>query len=137
MFIKVVLPAPFSPSSTRMSPSAKARSTPRQAATAPKLLEIPRIERSDGVAADAGVLTETPVDPTRFASLVRRRGVLVDVDAEIAGEDRRLLVRDHLLHFGRQFRIPAVIGRQIRAALGHERERTEVRSRIGAGLHLL
>src|SRR5919106_5592236 len=42
MFISVVLPAPFSPSSPRTSPAWRTRSTDRLACTAPKRLSMPR-----------------------------------------------------------------------------------------------
>ena len=43
MFISVVLPAPFSPSSAWISPRCSARSTPSRATTSPKRLTMPRM----------------------------------------------------------------------------------------------
>ena len=46
MFISVVLPAPFSPSSPRISPGATARSTLSFARTGPKRFVMPRSSTS-------------------------------------------------------------------------------------------
>src|SRR5262245_44710590 len=102
MFIRVVLPAPFSPSSPRISPRSSVRSMSSLARRPAKLFEMPRISISGaGIGSVGG----------------RRR--LVDIDAEGAVEDLPLLLLHQFLHIRRQLLLEDMIGREIGAALGH------------------
>src|SRR5215211_6446408 len=107
MFISVVLPAPFSPSSARISPRRSSRSMPWLATSAPNRLPIPDSERTMGALGSAATCL----------SGRRLRLRIIDVDAEHAVQDLLFLVLDELHHVGRH---ELVVDREARAAMRHE-----------------
>src|ERR1051325_4754057 len=70
----VDLPAPFWPSSTRISPRSTSRSTPRTAATSPKLLWRPWTRITGGVLASAALEQRLEVVADLELNLVARSG---------------------------------------------------------------
>src|ERR671923_629480 len=117
MFISVVLPAPFSPSSPRTSPAWRTRSTERLACTAPKRLSMPRnsssgadslmdIGQNRGAAAST-VPAAAPVDQAR-RELLGLRGALVDRHPEGSIHDLLGTFGNHRLDVLRQLVVPGV-----------------------------
>src|ERR1044072_2674327 len=106
MFISVVLPAPFSPSSARISPRRSSRSIASFATKAPKRLPMPASVRTSG-----------------WLSADKRSGRfglgVVDVDAEHAVEDLLLFFLDELHHVGRHH---LLVHHEARAVMRHEAE---------------
>ena len=128
----------------------------RQACTAPKRFEMPRMAtrggerrspppcgeglgegsgKSTGEDAARGHARRYPSPqplPARgrgaVARLLRNRRALVHRHAEIAAQDRRFLLLDHLHHVGRQLRLPVMERRERGAALGHGGEAAEIRA---------
>src|SRR3954453_12551962 len=125
MFIRLVLPAPFSPSRPSTSPAATRRSTPSQALTDPKRLVMPRMATSGTDAIPLGAISGPLLGP--------RRG-LDDRHAEVAGQDLLPPLHHQRLHIRRQLLLPAMQRRQVGAALGHEGEAAEVLRGVDAGL---
>src|SRR5687767_2996234 len=132
MFISVVLPAPFSPSSPRTSPACRVRSTERLACTAPKRLSMPRNSSSgaDPFMDRWAGRADRPIARARrdfegrsgASELFGLRRALVDRHPEGSFHDLLSAFGDHVLDFVRQLVLPGVIGRQVRAAFAHERE---------------
>src|SRR4029077_10763935 len=77
IFIKVLLPEPFSPSRPTIDPAATVRSIPTLACTGPYDLEIPRISRSAGDIAWGAPLGEglrpVPLTPSSSLKLLRKQ----------------------------------------------------------------
>src|SRR5581483_11111606 len=92
-FIRVVLPAPFSPRSPWISPAAAVKSTPRRATVSPKRLATPRIS-TRGARPAAGA----PAPVTSHAPPARSGRPVDDLGDRLAGhhlaEDRPDLLDD-------------------------------------------
>src|SRR4051812_30984323 len=97
MFISVVLPAPFSPRSARISPRCRERSMASLATSAPKRFVTPASERMTGAPDAAAARPAARVRPGSIGS-ARLRLRVVHVDAEVAFDDILLLVPRELHH---------------------------------------
>src|SRR4051812_477994 len=77
MFISVVLPAPFSPTSAWISPAFTSKSTPSFATSAPNRLLIPRASSSGGPASLAPWPGASPLMRPSYGQIARGHSFLV------------------------------------------------------------
>src|SRR5688500_1412688 len=122
MRIRVVLPAPFSPSRACTSPRRIVRSTPSFATRCPKRLVIPRSSTSSSGSAGS-TPSQRPPEWSARRNGRTRWGRLVDVDSERPRLDGGLLVLDLGQEIGWDASADRLVDRgQGGAALGHHAE---------------
>src|SRR3712207_3340916 len=101
MFIKVDLPAPFSPTMPWIDPAGTTRSISRLAWTAPKRLSIPRSSTAGGTTPGSGATVPGgAIGPAALSLLLLGRVVVLDL--ELAVDDRLLGLVDLGLDLGPQ-----------------------------------